>query len=136
MQFNIIFKTIFHRKFRFVHTNTFCEYRKNYAHRLACILYKYHSNNTIVRSCFNHAIVDVNSCMGAKFAFLQSLGVDIFKHKLCEAIQQVPLSKITVEQQADIENLRNLMFVGSEQSFIEGIDDTDIDCMIQYITGH
>ena len=25
-------------KFRFVHTNTFCEYRKNYAHRLACIL--------------------------------------------------------------------------------------------------
>ena len=43
----------------------------------------YHSNNTIVRSCFNHAIVDVNSCIGAKFAFLRSLGVDIFKHKLC-----------------------------------------------------
>ena len=71
----------------------------------------YHSNNTIVRSCFNHAIVDVNSCIGAKFAFLRSLGVDIFKHTLCEA----PLSKITVEQQADIENLRNLMFVKSEQ---------------------
>ena len=64
---------------------------------------KYHSNNTIVRSCVNHAIVDVNSCIGAKFAFLRSLGVDIFKHTLCEAIQQVPLSKITVEQQADIE---------------------------------
>ena len=31
MQFNIIFKTIFeyiHKKFRFVHTNTFCNYRK------------------------------------------------------------------------------------------------------------
>ena len=31
MQFNIIFKTILgyiHKKFRFVHTNTFCEYRK------------------------------------------------------------------------------------------------------------
>ena len=31
MQFNIIVKTIFeyiHKKFRFVHTNTFCEYRK------------------------------------------------------------------------------------------------------------
>ena len=41
MQFNKIFKTIFEyirKKFRFVHTNTFCEYRKNYAHRLACIL--------------------------------------------------------------------------------------------------
>ena len=36
------FKTIFEyirKKFRFVHTNTFCEYRKNYAHRLACILF-------------------------------------------------------------------------------------------------
>ena len=68
----------------------------------------YHSNNIIVRSCFNHAIVDVNSCIGAKFAFLRSLGVDIFKHKLCETIQQVPLSKITVEQQAEIENLKNV----------------------------
>ena len=96
----------------------------------------YHSNNTIVRSCFNHATVDVNSCIGAKFAFLRSLSVDIFKHKLWEAIQQVPLSRIIVEQQADIENLRNLMFMRSEQSFIEGFDDTDIECMIQYITGH
>ena len=44
MQFNIIFKTIFeyiHKKFRFAHTNTFCKYRKNYAHRLACILFSY-----------------------------------------------------------------------------------------------
>ena len=31
MQLNIIFKTIFeyiHKKFRFMHTNTFCTYRK------------------------------------------------------------------------------------------------------------
>ena len=46
----------------------------------------YYSNNTIVRSCFNHAIVNVNSCIGAKLAFLRTLGVDIFKHKLCDAI--------------------------------------------------
>ena len=41
MQFNKNFKTIFEyirKKFRFVHTITFCEYRNNYAHRLACIL--------------------------------------------------------------------------------------------------
>ena len=41
LQFNIIFKTIFEfirKKFRFVHTNTFYKYRKNYAHRLAYIL--------------------------------------------------------------------------------------------------
>ena len=29
----------------------------------------HYSNNTIVRSCFNHAIVNVNSCIGAKLVF-------------------------------------------------------------------
>ena len=89
-----------------------------------------------MRSCYNNVMLDANSCIGAKLAFLRNLGVDTFKHKLCDAIKQVPQSKITVEQQADIENLRNLMFVRSEQSFIEGFDNTEIDCMIQYITGH
>ena len=74
--------------------------------------------------------------MPIKPAFLRTLGVDTWNHQLCDAIKQVPRSVITVKQQADNENLRNLMFVRSEQSFIEGIDDTDIDCMIQYITGH
>ena len=69
----------------------------------------YYSNNTIVLSCFNHAIVNVNSCIGAKLAFLRTLGVDIFKHKLCDTIKHVPQSKITVEQQADIENLHNCL---------------------------
>ena len=87
-----------------------------------------------MRSCFIHAILDTNSCIGAKLAFLRTLGVDIFKQKLCDAI--VSQIKTTVEQQADIENLRNLMFVRSEQSFIVGFDNTEIDCMIQYITGH
>ena len=63
----------------------------------------------------------INSCIGAKLARLRTLDVDIFKHKLCDAIQQVPQGRITVEQRADIENLRNLMFVRSEQSFIEGL---------------
>ena len=26
----------------------------------------YHSKNTIVRSCFNHATLDANSCLDAK----------------------------------------------------------------------
>ena len=77
----------------------------------------YFSKNTIVRSCFNHAIVDINSCTGNK------LGVDIFKHKLYDANNHVPQSRITVEQQADIKNLHNLMFVRTEQSFTEGFDD-------------
>ena len=29
----------------------------------------YYSNNTIVRSCFKPAILDANSCIGAKLAF-------------------------------------------------------------------
>ena len=82
---------------------------------------------------FNHTILDANSCIGAKLAFLQTIGVDIFKQKLCDAIKHVPQIRITVhvEQQADIENLRNLMFVRSEQSFIEGFDNTEIYCIIQ-----
>ena len=52
------------------------------------------------------------------------------------AIKHVLQIRITVEQQAGIEKLRNLMFVRSEQLFIEDFDNTEIDCMIQYITGH
>ena len=37
---------------------------------------------------------------------------------LSGAIKQVPQTRIFVEQQADIENLRNLMLVRSEQLFI------------------
>ena len=61
--------------------------------------------------------------------FLRTIGVDNFKQKLCDAIKHVPQIRITVhvEQQADIENLLNLMFVRSEQSFIEGFDNTEID---------
>ena len=36
-----------------------------------------------MRSCLNHTILDVNSCIGATLAFLRTLGVDNFKHKLC-----------------------------------------------------
>ena len=43
----------------------------------------YYSNNTIVRCWFNHAIIDVNSCISAKPTFLGTLGVDISKHNLC-----------------------------------------------------
>ena len=46
MQFNIIFKTIFeyiHKKFRFVHTNTFCKYRKKLraSPRVHLVMYVY-----------------------------------------------------------------------------------------------
>ena len=47
----------------------------------------YHFNNTIVRNCFNDAIVDVNSCIIAKLAILRTLSVDIFNYTLCDAIK-------------------------------------------------
>ena len=111
----------------------------NFGHLQAsalCNIFKTFCCNFYVRSCFNHAILDAKSYIGAKVAFLRTTGVDIFKQKLFDAVKQVPQIRITVEQQTDIKNLRNLMFVRSEQSFIEGFDNTEIDCMIQYITGH
>ena len=57
----------------------------------------YHSKNAVVRSCFNHAILDANSCIGAKLACLQTIGVDIFKRKLRDAIKHVPQIRITVQ---------------------------------------
>ena len=86
-----------------------------------------------MRNCFNHAILHANSCIGAKLAFLRTTGVDIFKQKLCDAIKQVPQIRITVEQQADIENLPltgKIMFMRSEHSFIEGFYNTETHCMI------
>ena len=68
--------------------------------------------------------------------FYRLLVLIFFKQKSGDAVKQVPLIGITVEHQADIENLRNLIFVRSEQSFIEGFDNTETDCMIQYITRH
>ena len=47
----------------------------------------YHSKNAIVRSCFNHAILDANSCIGAKLAFLRTIGVDI-KQKLSRILSR------------------------------------------------
>ena len=38
----------------------------------------YHSKNTIVRNCFNSAILDANSCVGANLVFLRINGVDFF----------------------------------------------------------
>ena len=58
------------------------------------------------------------------------------KYILYIYIKHVPQIRITVELPADIENSRNLMFVRSEQSFIEGFDHTEVDGMMQYITGH
>ena len=90
--------------------------------------------NAIDRSCFNHAILDVNSCIGAKVVFSRTIGVDIFDQKICAAIKQVPQNINTFQQQVDIETCvdSDLMFVRSEQSFIEGVDHTEIDCIIQY----
>ena len=82
--------------------------------------------------CFNYAnaILNENSCIGAKPAFYR-LFVSIFLSRRYVMLLKASSTKsMTVEQQADLENLRNLMFVRSEQSFVEDFDHTEIDCMI------
>ena len=63
MQFNIIFKTIFeyiHKKFCFVHTNTFCEYRKKLraSPRVHLVLYV-HTHGLLV--CNNDISISINN---------------------------------------------------------------------------
>ena len=41
-------------------------------------MYAYHFKNATVRSCFNHAILDSNSCIDAKLVFFYGLLVLIF----------------------------------------------------------
>ena len=41
----------------------------------------YRSKNTVVGSCFNHAILDANSCIGAKLVFFYEQQVLIFLSK-------------------------------------------------------
>ena len=56
MQFNIIFKTIFeyiHKKFRFVHTNTFCKYRKKLRASPRVHLVKEYIDKTLTFMIFN-----------------------------------------------------------------------------------
>ena len=57
-----------------MHTNTFCKYRKNYSHRLACILLNFgtEAENISVRSsisdqCYFYAKYDKNALTSACF---------------------------------------------------------------------
>ena len=54
--------------------------------------------------------------------------VDIFNHKLCDVILQVPRSRITIEQPADIENFDNLTII-----IIHIFIYTCHNCIEQYI---
>ena len=74
MQFNIIFKTIFeyiHKKFRFVHTHTFCKYRKKYAHRLACILF----NDNRISVTSDSVIVGIDTLFSMSLTYYMGLEV-------------------------------------------------------------
>ena len=96
----------------------------------------YHSKDAIVRSYFNHAILD--AIVLVLNLLFYGLLVLIFLSRSYVMLLSMfhKLESLHIKQQADIENLRNLIFVRSDQSFIEGFDNTEIDCMIQYITGH
>ena len=97
----------------------------------------YSSSNCIVRTCFNHAYYNANSCTGAKLAFIRNAyGVDIIQRKLGNAINHIHEPQLTVNEHAAIYNLKTLLSVRSNQSLIAGFDFTDIDEMISFIATH
>jgi hypothetical protein len=94
----------------------------------------YHSSNLIVRTCFNHAMNNANSCIGAKLAFIRNkYGTDITKCNMSQVINRIYQLNLSGGQQAAIDNLETLISVRSEQSFIEGFDSTEVNDMIQLV---
>ena len=73
----------------------------------------HHSSNSIVRTVFNNALYNSNSCIGYTMAYFgNAYAVDITKHD--------PSS-------VAIDNLLTLLHVRSDISYIEGFDGSDID---------
>ena len=60
-----------YQNFLLTHIHTFLgqNYIRQQVRSIRFLYNVYHSKNAIVRSCFNHAILDANLCMGVKLAF-------------------------------------------------------------------
>ena len=49
----------------------------------------YYSNNSIASGCLHNAHLNVNSCIGAEFAFPNRIDVTIFKFKSLASIHRI-----------------------------------------------
>ena len=96
----------------------------------------YHSSNSIVRTVFNNALYNSNSCIGYKIAYLRNVyAIDITKHDPSFVFSRVKATGTfnNIADSAAIDNLLTLLHVRSDISYIEGFDGSDIDDLIELV---
>ena len=96
----------------------------------------YHSSNSIVRTVFNNALYNSNSCIGYKIAYFRNVyAIDITKHDPSFVFSRVKATGTfnNIAHIAAIDNLLTLLHVRSDISYIEGFDGSDIDDLIELV---
>ena len=96
----------------------------------------YHSSNSIVRTLFNNALYNSNSCIGYKMAYFRNpYAIDITKHDPSFVFSRVKTTGTynNIVHSAAIDNLLTLLHVRSDISYIEGFDGSDIDDLIELV---
>ena len=97
----------------------------------------YHSSNYNVRTVFNNALYNLNSCIGYKMAYFRNTYVvDITKHDPIFVFPRVKATGTYINNSvhnATIDNLLTLLHVRSNISNIEGFDCSDIDDLIELV---
>ena len=107
-----------------------------YVRSIRCLYTMYHSSNYIVRTVFNNALYNSNSCIGYKMAYFRNTyAVDITKHDPSFVFSRVKATGTynNIVHNAIIDNLLTLLHVRSDISYIEGFDGSDIDDLIELV---
>ena len=94
----------------------------------------YHSSNSIVRTVFNNALYNSNSCTGYKMAYFRNnYAIDIIKHDPSYVFSLVKVTGTfnNIAHSAAVDNLLTLLHVRSDISYIEGFDSSDINDLIK-----
>ena len=107
-----------------------------YVRSICCLYTMYHSSNYIVRTVFNNALYNSNSCIGYKMAYFRNTyAVDITKHDPSFVFSRVQATGTynNIVHNATMDNLLTLLHVRSDISYIEGFDGSDIDDLIELV---
>ena len=96
----------------------------------------YHSSNYIVKTIFNNALYNSNSCIGYKMAYFRNIyAINITKHDPSFVFSRVKATGTynNIAQSAAVDNLLTVLHVRSDISYIEGFDGSDIDDLIELV---
>ena len=94
----------------------------------------YHSSNYIVRTEFNNALYNSNVCIGYKMAYFRNTyAVDITKHDASFVFSRFIATGTynNIAHNATTDNLLTLLHAGSDISYTERFDCSDIDDLIE-----